>query len=279
MRGKMSSQHWDAGRADAYAHFRYDFPERALAGKTVVVAGGTGGLGAATASLLLREGAHLIVGYRKDHERAARFSKAMREQHRANLELIEGDIASPEVRGRYIEACQRAGATFAGVAIFPGDPARVAFEKLDREALVASLEVNYVGPVLLARDLGQVMEGNGAGGSVVLLTTMQAHAAFPGSLNYGAPKAALAHAAKILAQQWNHVRVNVVAPGATISGMAAASVQSGKYDRYVEDGTIRRFGRAEDVARAVRFFLEPDNYITGQTLVVDGGLSLRRDRG
>ena len=275
----MSSQHWDEARADAYARFRYDFPERTLAGKTVVVAGGTGGLGAATVSLLLHEGAHLIVGYRKDRERAAGLSKAMGEQYGAKLELIEGDLASSEVRGRYIEACQKAGATFAGVAIFPGDPARVAFEKLDRDALVASLEVNYVGPVLLAKDLGQVMEGGGAGGSVVLLTTMQAHAAFPGSLNYGAPKAALSHAAKILAQQWNRVRVNVVAPGATISGMAAASVQSGKYDRYVESGAIERFGRAEDVARAVRFFLEPDNYITGQTLVVDGGLTLRRDRG
>jgi len=279
MQGKMSSQHWDEARADAYARFRYDFPERTLAGKKVVVAGGTGGLGAATVSLLLREGAHLIVGYSKGRERAANLSKAMGEQYGANLELIEGDIASSEVRGKYIEACQRAGASFVGVAIFPGDPARVAFDKLDRDALLASLEVNYVGPMLLAKDLGQVMEGSSAGGSVVLLTTMQAHAAFPGSLNYGAPKAALAHAAKILAQQWNRVRVNVVAPGATISGMAAASVQSGKYDRYVENGALGRFGRAEDVARAVRFFLEPDNYITGQTLVVDGGLTLRRDRG
>ena len=54
-----------------------------------------------------------------------------------------------------------------------------------------------------------------AGGSVVLLSTMQAHAVFPLSLNYAAPKAALAHAALILAQQWKQVRVNVVAPGAT----------------------------------------------------------------
>jgi NAD(P)-dependent dehydrogenase (short-subunit alcohol dehydrogenase family) len=279
MRGEMSSQHWDEARADAYAQFRYDFPERTLAGKTVVVAGGTGGLGAATTALLLREGSHLIVGYRKDRKRANRLLNAMQKQYGAKLELVEGDLASAGVRNTYIEACKKAAADLAGVAIFPGDPARVAFEKLDRDALLASLEVNYVGPVLLAKDLGQVMEESGAGGSVALLTTMQAHAPFPGSLNYGAPKAALAHAAKILAQQWNRVRVNVVAPGATISGMAAASVLSGKYDRYVESGAIGRFGRAEDVARAVRFFLEPDNYITGQTLVVDGGLTLRRDRG
>jgi glucose 1-dehydrogenase len=280
MRGEMSSQHWDEARADAYAQFRYDFPERTLAGKTVVVAGGTGGLGAATVSLLLREGAHLIVGYRKDRKRAERLSNAMQKQYGAKLELVEGDLASAGVRNTYIEACKKAAADLAGVAIFPGDPARVAFEKLDHDALLASLEVNYVGPVLLAKDLGQVMEESStAGGSVVLLTTMQAHTAFPGSLNYAAPKAALAHAAKLLAQQWNRVRVNVVAPGATISGMAAASVQSGKYDRYVKSGAIGRFGLSEDVARAVRFFLEPDNYISGQTLVVDGGLTLRRDRG
>jgi len=279
MQGKMSSRHWDQARADAYAQFRYDFPERSLAGKTVVVAGGTGGLGAATSSLLLREGAHLIVGYRKDRERAGRLRDAMEKQHGARLELMEGDIALPEVRAKYVEACRSAAGNLAGVAIFPGDPARVAFEKIDRDALLASLEVNYVAPVLLAKDLGQMMENSPTGGSVVLLTTMQAHAAFPSSLNYAAPKAALAQAAKILAQQWNRVRVNVVAPGATISGMAAASVQSGKYDRFVESAAIERFGRAEDVARAVRFFLEPDNYITGQTLVVDGGLTLRRDRG
>jgi 3-oxoacyl-[acyl-carrier protein] reductase len=108
---------------------------------------------------------------------------------------------------------------------------------------------------------------------------MQAVAAFPSSLNYAAPKAALVHAAQIMAQQWSRVRVNVVAPGATLAGMAAASIQSGKYDRHIANGAITRFGRPEDVVRAVRFFLEPDNYITGQTLLIDGGLTLRRDRG
>jgi NAD(P)-dependent dehydrogenase (short-subunit alcohol dehydrogenase family) len=41
---------------------------------------------------------------------------------------------------------------------------------------------------------------------------------------------------------------------------------------------VFRFGRPEDIARAVRFFLEPDNYVTGQAIAVDGGLTLRRDR-
>jgi NAD(P)-dependent dehydrogenase (short-subunit alcohol dehydrogenase family) len=58
--------------------------------------------------------------------------------------------------------------------------------------------------------------------------------------------------------------------------MAEASVSSGKYDSFVEKGAIPRFGHPEDIARAVRFFLEPDGYVTGQVLVVDGGLTLRR---
>ncbi len=56
--------------------------------------------------------------------------------------------------------------------------------------------------------------------------------------------------------------------------MAQASIASGKYDRFIQEGTIARFGRAEDVARAVRFLLEPDNYITGQIICVDGGITL-----
>ena len=70
--------------------------------------------------------------------------------------------------------------------------------------------------------------------------------------------------------------MQVVAPGVTQAGMALTSVQSGKYDAYVRDQIIPRFGRPEDVARVVRLLLEPDNYLTGQVITVDGGLTLRR---
>jgi NAD(P)-dependent dehydrogenase (short-subunit alcohol dehydrogenase family) len=274
----MTSQYWDAGQAHAYHEFQYHFPEKTLAGKTIVVAGGSGGLAAATVALLAREGAHLVIGYRSNRERAEALRDAMQSNLNCSPSLVAGDIASTEVREAHLAAALKFGAPLAGVAIFPGDPARVAFENLNRETLLASLESNYVGPFLLAKEIGALMESSSDGGSVVLLATMQALAVFPSSLNYAAPKAALVHAARILAQQWSHVRVNVVAPGATTVGMATASVQSGKYDRRVASGAVSRFGCPEDVARAVRFFLEPDNYITGQTIAVDAGLTLRRDR-
>jgi NAD(P)-dependent dehydrogenase (short-subunit alcohol dehydrogenase family) len=275
----MPSQYWDRQREQAYRSFRYGFPVQALRDKTIVVAGGSGGLGAAAVALLAAEGARLIVGYRANRARAEALRLAIEQQFRSPIALVEGDLASPEVLDRYTAAIQDANAPLVGAAVFPGDSARVAFQDLNRETLAASLESNYTGPILLAKTLGELMQAQAAGGSVVLVSTMQAIGVFRSSLNYAAPKAALIHAARILAQQWTRVRVNVVAPGATIAGMAAASIQSGKYDRYVASEAIERFGRPEDVARAVRFFLEPDNYVTGQALLVDGGLTLRRDQG
>jgi len=275
----MSSMHWQENLAERYRRFQYEFAERALAGRTIVVAGGTGGLGAATVALLAREGARLVVGYRANRARAEALARAMNEQFATQLTLIAGDIAEEATRAAFSRAVEQASSPLYGAVIFPGDPARVSFDALNREALEASQHANFTGPVLLARDLGQVMEQVRTGGSLVLLGTMQAVAAFPSSLNYAAPKAALVHAARVLAMQWETVRVNVVAPGATVTGMAEASVRSGKYDSYVAGKVIPRFGRPEDVARAVRFFLEPDNYVTGQVLVVDGGLTLRRNHG
>lgn len=275
----MASAYWDENLAERYRRFRYEFPDRPLASRTIVVAGGTGGLGAATVALLAREGAELVVGYRSNRGRAEALRQAMREQFARELTLVEGDLADPGVAAKYLDAVKRKGVPLAAAAIFPGDAARVSFDALGRESIHASLDANYVAPVLLAKDLGQEMERSGQGGNLVLLASMQALAAFPSSLNYAGPKAALVHAARILAQQWSTVRVNVVAPGATVAGMAEETVRGGKYDRYIQSRAIPRFGRPEDVARAVRFFLDPDNYASGQALVVDGGLTLRRDRG
>ncbi len=275
----MPPAYWDESLAERYRQYHYDFPEKTLAGRTVVVAGGTGGLGSALVALLAREGARIIAGYRANRQRAEEFGRAMEEQYGAKLEFVAGDILDPAVRGGFIDAVKRAGQPLSGAANFPGDPARVAFDSLSREAIAASFESNFTGPLLLAKDLGAAMESSADGGNLVMVATMQAAALFPSSVAYAAPKAALVHAARVLAQQWNKVNVNIVAPGATVTGMAEASVKSGKYDRYVSSGAIARFGKPEDVARAVRFFLEPGQYMTGQVLVVDGGLTIRRDRG
>jgi NAD(P)-dependent dehydrogenase (short-subunit alcohol dehydrogenase family) len=236
-----------------------------LRGLEVVLAGGSGGLGSAAAELLASEGARLVVSYRRNAKRAARLAGIAK--------IMQADLAAEEDRKRLLDAAPQ----LYGLVVFSGDPARVADPSKMEEAMLRSHEVNYLGPVLLAREAAERMKGSGTAGAIVLFSTMQAVALFPGSTAYGAPKAALLHGARILAKECRgpaNIRVNVICPGVMAAGMAEASIASGKYDRFLKDGVIPRFGRALDVARAVRFFLEPDNYVTGQVLSVDGGMAL-----
>ena len=262
--------------------FDFDFGDRPLAGRAVLVAGGTGGLGSATVALLAKEGAAVVAGFRQGHERAEAMKKAVEARYTATVNLVAGDISDPGVRSRYVEAADELGEGLYGMVCFTGDPARVKFDEVVESDLHESMLKNYFAPILLAREAAARMIKRGIEGSIVLLSTMQAVAPFESSINYAGPKTALIGAARIMAKQWGGpggIRVNVVAPGVNRAGMALKSIESGKYDFYVEQKIIPRFGRPEDVARVVRLLLEPDNYLTGQVITVDGGLTLRRDRG
>ncbi len=249
-----------------------------LAGRVCVLAGGTGGIGEVVARQLHAEGAPLVLGFRRDRARAERLRAELHGTGPAKVALVEGDLHDAPTRSALVAAAQALGAPY-GLVVLAGDPARPKSGTPTPEELEQSLRDNYLGPVLLARAFREALGPEG-GGAIVLMSTMQAVVPFEGSLAYAAPKAALLHVVRLLAKEWGgaaDVRVNVVAPGITAAGMATASIRSGKYDRFVKGGVVRRFGRPEDVARAIRFFLEPDAYVTGQLLVVDGGLTLRRD--
>jgi len=236
-----------------------------MKGKVVVLAGGSGGLGTAVAEALVERGAIPVIGCRSNRERAENLSRRLR------APLVVGDILEESVRRRLLDEAQNAGELY-GLVPLVGHPARVPLETATEADLLESMRANFVAPVLMARDFAAAVGDRDA--SLVFISTMQAVGVFPGSTTYAAPKAALVHTARILAKQWK-IRVNVVAPGVNNAGMAEQSVRSGKYDSFLEKKIIPRWGQPRDVARAILFFLEPDNYVTGQVLTVDGGLSLK----
>jgi 3-oxoacyl-[acyl-carrier protein] reductase len=242
-----------------------------MKGKAIILAGGSGGLGGAVAEAVAKQGGVPVIGYLSNRERADNLAKTIFENYGVRAPVVEGDIFDAAVRSRLIDEARNAGELY-GLVPLAGMPARFPIETATEADLMNSMRVNFVGPVLLARDFAAAVGERD--GSIVFVSTMQAVGVFPGSTVYAAPKAALVHTARILARQWK-LRVNVVAPGVNNAGMAAESVRSGKYDNFVERHAIPRFGQPEDVARAILLFLQPDGYITGQVLAVDGGLSLR----
>ena len=272
----MPSKYLDVGRQERRARYEYEFNDR-LDGRSVLVAGGGGGLGAAVCGRLMRAGADVVLGYAHNSERAMAVKNALEAQYEGGIRLLEADITSDAAHARILAEID--DEAFYGAVVCVGDPARVAPDDLGIEPLQDALRLNYTAPILLARGCAELLAGRGEPGAIVVLSSMQGVAAFPGSIAYSGPKSALVHAARILAQEYGgerNIRVNVVAPGVTESGMALASIGSGKYDSFVDSGIIPRFGYPEDIARSVWFFMAPDNYVTGQTLVVDGGLTLRR---
>jgi len=219
-------------------------------GLEILLAGGAGGLGSATAELLRSEGAQVVIGSRSQG--------------------VQADITTAEGRACMLDAVP----DVYGLVVFAGTPARGMEAE---QGMRLSHESNYQGPILLAREAATRMRERKVEGAIVLLSTMQAVALFAGSTIYAGAKAALQHAALILAKECRgpaNIRVNVIAPGVMAAGMARASIEAGKYDHLLQQGVVPRFGKALDVARAVRFLLEPDNYITGQVLSVDGGATL-----
>jgi len=240
-------------------------------GKSVILAGGSGGLGIAVAHAVAAQGGVPVIGCRSNRERADVMAQQLMKEHRVSAPVVVGDILDESVRQELIRAAQEVGELY-GLAPLVGNPARVPIETATESDLLDSMRSNFVGPVLLARDfVGKIGDRDG---SVVFISTMQGVGVFVNSATYAAPKAALVHTARILAKQWR-IRVNVVAPGVNNAGMAEQSIRSGKYDSFLEKKIIPRFGRPDDVARAILFFLEPDNYVTGQVVTVDGGLSIK----
>ena len=242
-----------------------------MKGKTVILAGGSGGLGTAVAESLAARGAIPVIGYLGNRERAQKLATRLSETYGMAVSTVQGDILDGSVRQSLIDTAGAMGELY-GLVPLIGNPARTPIETASEQDLMESMRTNFIGPALLARDFAAAAGDRDA--AIVFIATMQGVSVFPASTVYAAPKAALIHTARILAKQWN-IRINVVAPGVNNAGMAEASVRSGKYAPFLERKIIPRLGHPADVARAILFFLEPDNYVTGQVLVVDGGLSLK----
>lgn len=230
-----------------------------LLDRPIIVAGGAGGLGAACVRLLAAEGARVVASYLSNAARAEALCDV--------ATLVQADLTVAEDRARLLDSAS----CLYGLVIYAGMAAR------RDDLLEQSLAVNFTGPLRLAREAAARMRAAGTPGAIVFIASMQASDVFPNSTPYSAPKAALVHAARVLAKECRgpgEVRVNVVSPGVMEAGVALESIAAGKYQPFLDSGAIPRYGRPEDAARAVRLLLEPDCYITGQVLTVDGGLTL-----
>ena len=245
-----------------------------LAGKVAIVTGGAKGIGFAVADDLARRGAAVLVADLDGAEAAAARLRAA--GHRAaGLRL---DVASEADTAALAEA---ALAAFGGVDILVNNAAifstlkRRPFEEIDPAEWRRVMEVNTLGIFLCCRAVLPLLKARG-GGRIVNISSGVAFKGNPGMAHYVASKGAVVSMTRALATELgpSRILVNSVAPGLTLSDgvLENPELLAGAREFSVRTRALAREMTPADLVGAVAFLAGPDAaFITGQTIVVDGG--------
>jgi NAD(P)-dependent dehydrogenase (short-subunit alcohol dehydrogenase family) len=250
-----------------------------LTGRRVLVVGGGQqdygvadppvGIGRAISRLLAREGAAVAIAD-CDAASAERSASEARAEGSVAVAIVADVRAAAEVRAMVADACAALGG-LDGLVVNVGVPGGTGLASAESEEWDRVFEVNVRAHVLACRYALEVLP---AGGAIVLMSSVAARMPINPAPAYHASKAALDGVCLWVAgdSASRRVRVNVVVPGLldTPRGRRANRVDPSREQRGIPLG---RMGTAWDVAYAVIFLLSDESsYITGQSLVVDGGL-------
>jgi NAD(P)-dependent dehydrogenase (short-subunit alcohol dehydrogenase family) len=257
--------------ADPTQQFRLD--ER-----TVVVTGASSGLGARFAGVVAAAGATVVVGARR-RERLETLVDGLRSDG-AEAVAVECDVTVDsdvdKLIAAGIDATGRLDVLVNAAGIAPAEDEEIESPDLFRRVL----EVNTVGLYSCARAAAAVMLDRGAG-SIVNVASISGLVAGdgPDTPSYAASKGAVVNLTRELAVRWapRGVRVNALAPGWFPSEMTAETLSSEAGLGFVNERTpLGRPGRADELDGALLFLAsEASSYVTGHTLVVDGGWTAR----
>ena len=243
-------------------------------GKVAIVTGGAMGIGQAIGQALLAEGASVVIA---DREGAAEAAKAL-DNARNRVIGVPCDVSSQgeteAMASAALEAFGRIDVLVNNAGIY-SSLQMTPFEDLDVDEWRRVLEVNVIGQAMAARAVVPAMRRQG-GGSIVNLSSGTPFKGVPFMLHYVASKGAVNAMTKALAKELGaaDIRVNGVAPGFTLSdGVLENPHQLEKLQEISRQArVIQRDQHPDDIVGAVIFFASQDSaFVTGQTLVVDGG--------
>ena len=236
-------------------------------GMKILVTGASSGIGAHIAGFLAREGATVVAAARRMEA-----LEALAASH-DGISALAMDVGDPaSVEAGVAEAAPRMGGldglfNIAGVA-WGGRVIDMPEEDWSRV-----IDINVNGVWRAAKAAARIM-AEGGGGAILNTASMLGFATASGSAAYGASKAAVVHMTRSLALEWARyeIRVNALGPGYFPTEMTDPFLRTEKGQALVNDVPLRRFGKLEELEGPVELLLGArGSFITGHTLVVDGG--------
>ncbi len=260
---------------------------RGLKGKNVLVTGGTSGIGQAIAVRFSEYGSNIAINYRQRPEEASGTEQQVQEcikkvnQQGVKNVLVKADVSRPE---QVAEMFENAIGELGGIDILINN-AGIQISENSEEAKIENvtsvLDVNLKGAFLCAQQTIRHFLETDKPGVIINISSVHQIIPKPGYIGYTMSKGGLQNLTRTLALEFAHrrIRVNAVAPGATITPINRAWVNDpDKQAQVAAHIPMRRAGTADEMGAAAAFLASEDaGYITGQTLYVDGGLTLYPD--
>lgn len=243
------------------------------AGQRALVVGASGGIGRAIAEELIRNGCDIALCFRRNNAAAAELAKLASDQGR--LSSVHGlDVREP---GQVAAVCEEVVATLGTPSLLVCSAGIVQdrpLVQMEERDWADVLETNLFGTFYLVRQVAPMMMRAG-GGRILTIASVSGLHGQAGQANYAASKGGVIAMTRALARELGpfNITVNALAPGVVETEMTE-TLSPTLRRQLLQRIPLRRFARPEDVVPAARLLLAPDGaYITGQVLVVDGGLT------
>ncbi len=250
-------------------------PDLSLSGKVALVTGGGRGIGKAIALTFAEAGADVAVASRTQEE-IEQVAKEIRALGRKSL-AVRADVSRKE---EIEDMVKKVADEFGGIDILVNNAGTTivkSFAEHSAEDWDKVMDVNLRGYYICSREVGKLMIARKKGGNIISIASMRGLVAATGRVSYSVSKAAVIMLTRVLALELvdHNIRVNAIAPG---------WIKTRLTERFWKNPTasaeilatvpMKKWGELSDIANAALYLAsDMSAYVTGQTIVVDGGIS------
>ncbi len=247
-----------------------------LSGLNILVTGASRGIGRGAALELARAGANVGINYRSHQEEAEAVADEVRRLGQKAV-LLQGDVSDPKSIETMLRSFLEEVGQLDGVVSNAAYSDRELMLEADLEGFRRTIDVSMWGAFYIVRAAARQMVQQGAGGSIVVVSSPHAVIPIPTSMAYNMAKAAIDHMARTAAIELapHRIRVNVVHPGWIDTPGERKFFTEEQLEAGAQNVPWKRLGTPEEIGGLIAFLMsEKADYMTGSTVLMDGGISL-----